>query len=238
MSLAAMRLAKQKAEAEAKARGDAAPPSGGAPAPPSSGGGAPSSSGGGGGIITERPIVKMTGALIRINKDLAELDINPRLICHETQGAILAGADPLKQTWKITPDAGYWCGAGYSFEIEFGKDYPISPPKVKCLVKIYHPNIDLSGSVCLNILRKEWMPVLTLQDILHGLCSLFFEPNPLDPLNHEAAQVMRDSSDEFKRNVDQSLRGNPLRIKAVDGKTGLPVVPESVTTVSFPKLLK
>lgn len=49
--------------------------------------------------------------------------------------------------------------------------------------KIYHPNIDLEGNVCLNILREDWKPVLSLQSIVVGLQFLFLEPNPDDPLN-------------------------------------------------------
>jgi len=49
--------------------------------------------------------------------------------------------------------------------------------------KIYHPNIDLDGNICLNILREDWKPVLNINSILVGLQFLFLEPNPEDPLN-------------------------------------------------------
>ncbi|XP_010221095.1 PREDICTED: charged multivesicular body protein 2a, partial [Tinamus guttatus] len=36
-----------------------------------------------------------------------------------------------------------------------GQGYPHDPPKVKCETMVYHPNIDLEGNVCLNILRSQ-----------------------------------------------------------------------------------
>ena len=53
-------------------------------------------------------------------------------------------------------------------------------------VQIYHPNIDLDGNVCLNILREDWKPVLDINSVIYGLIYLFYEPNPDDPLNKGA----------------------------------------------------
>lgn len=54
-----------------------------------------------------------------------------------------------------------------------GQGYPHDPPKVKCETMVYHPNIDLEGNVCLNILREDWKPVLTINSIIYGLQYLF-----------------------------------------------------------------
>lgn len=51
------------------------------------------------------------------------------------------------------------------------------------ICKVYHPNINDQGKVCLNILRQEWMPVLSLGSVIFGLMTLFLEPNPDDPLD-------------------------------------------------------
>lgn len=62
------------------------------------------------------------------------------------------------------------------------------------MTKIYHPNIDLEGHVCLNILRDEWKPVLDINAVIYGIIYLFYEPNPNDPLNHgefTAAKMMQ-----------------------------------------------
>ena len=108
---------------------------------------------------------------------------------------------------SITPDEGFWKRATYVFSIEATEDYPHSPPKVLCTTKIYHPNIDLMGKVCLNILRKDWKPVLDINAVIYGLTTLFIDPNPDDPLNHEAAQLYRDDVRSFQRMVARTLRG-------------------------------
>ena len=83
--------------------------------------------------------------------------------------------------------------------------YPHEPPKVHCDTKIFHPNINLEGNVCLNILRQDWKPVLDINAVIYGLIYLFYEPNPDDPLNKEAAALYRDDIKMFERHVSRTL---------------------------------
>ena len=105
-----------------------------------------------------------------------------------------------------------WKGGKYKFRIEVTNNYPMEAPKVHLETPIYHPNIDTQGNVCLNILRQDWKPVLNIYAVLTGLSYLFVEPNPNDPLNHEAASVLRQNPSAFARNVNDSLMG-----RTVDG---------------------
>lgn len=73
----------------------------------------------------------------------------------------------------ICPDEGYYKGGRFAFNFKVGANYPHEPPKVKCETQVYHPNIDLEGNVCLNILREDWKPVLTINSIVYGLQYLF-----------------------------------------------------------------
>lgn len=111
---------------------------------------------------------------------------------------------------SVTPDTGYWRGATYHFQFTIPAHYPHSPPKVECMTKIYHPNINLDGKVCLNILREDWKPVLDINAVIYGLIYLFYEPNPDDPLNHEAAELFRKDVKQFERLVARTLRGGIL----------------------------
>jgi ubiquitin-conjugating enzyme E2 M len=91
----------------------------------------------------------------------------------------------------VSPDSGFWSGAKYHFTFAIPALYPHEPPKVTCNTKIYHPNINLAGAVCLNILREDWKPVLDINAVIYGLIYLYYEPNPDDPLNREAADLYR-----------------------------------------------
>ena len=111
---------------------------------------------------------------------------------------------------EVSPDTGYWAGASYKFVFSIPAHYPHSPPKVECKTRIYHPNINLEGKVCLNILREDWKPVLDINAVIYGLIYLFYEPNPNDPLNHEAAELFRKDVRQVERLVTRTLRGGIL----------------------------
>lgn len=137
-----------------------------------------------------------------MTKDIAELD------CGSVASISWPNPDVLTEmNLVVTPDHGMWAGARYEFAIVVPKMYPHEPPKVTCKTKIYHPNIDFAGAVCLNILRSDWKPVLDINAVIYGLIFLFYEPNPEDPLNKEAAALFRDDAAQFERNVQRSLRG-------------------------------
>ena len=93
---------------------------------------------------------------------------------------------------------------------EIPDHYPHTPPKVTCQTRIYHPNINLEGKVCLNILREDWKPVLDINAVIYGLIYIFYEPNPDDPLNHEAAELFRRDVNQFRLLVSRTLRGGVL----------------------------
>ena len=102
---------------------------------------------------------------------------------------------------------GFYRGGKFVFSFKVGQASPHEPPKVKCETQVYHPNIDLEGNICLNILREDWKPVLTINSIIYGLQYLFLEPNPEDPLNKEAAEVLQSNRRVFEQNVQKSMRG-------------------------------
>ncbi|KAI8137883.1 putative ubiquitin-conjugating enzyme E2 [Fennellomyces sp. T-0311] len=159
----------------------------------------------------EKKKPKTSAAQIRVQKDLAELEI-PSTIKLEFPDP----ADILNFNVLITPDEGLYRGGRFSFTFNINNNYPHEPPKVHCIQKIYHPNIDLDGNICLNILREDWKPVLSLHSVLVGLQYLFLEPNADDPLNKEAAEDLRQNRKGFEQNVKRSLAGGALKGEQYD----------------------
>jgi ubiquitin-conjugating enzyme E2 M len=119
--------------------------------------------------------------------------------------------DILNFTLTLTPDEGLYKSGTFNFSFAISQNFPHEPPKVKCKEKIYHPNIDLEGNVCLNILREDWKPVLNLNAVIVGLQFLFLEPNAQDPLNKDAANDLQQDRDRFRRNVRSAMGGGSVR---------------------------
>jgi ubiquitin-conjugating enzyme (huntingtin interacting protein 2) len=67
-------------------------------------------------------------------------------------------------------------------DIQIPADYPFKPPKMKFDTKIWHPNISSqTGAICLDILKNEWTPALTIRTALISLQALLCAPEPDDP---------------------------------------------------------
>ncbi|KAI1809663.1 ubiquitin-conjugating enzyme [Poronia punctata] len=154
---------------------------------------------------------KVTAAQIRVQKDLEELSLSSTM-----KTEFPDPDDILNFILIITPDDGMYAGGRFTFMFNIDQNYPHDPPKVRCQQKIYHPNIDLEGKVCLNILREDWKPVLNLNAIIVGLQFLFLDPNASDPLNKEAADDLRANKEVFKRNVKTSMAGGSVRGRYYD----------------------
>lgn len=143
---------------------------------------------------------------LRIQKEVGEIDT----VCGKDKTIAVSFPDPdnlMAFNVTIQPAEGYWKGGKFVFSVKVLKTYPHDAPKCHCDTKVYHPNIDLDGNVCLNILRDDWKPIMNLNQVILGLQFLFMDPNPDDPLNKEAAVVLRADEHKFQRNVSAAMRG-------------------------------
>eukprot|EP00922_Rhytidocystis_sp_ex-Travisia-forbesii_P065344 GHVS01097102.1.p1 GENE.GHVS01097102.1~~GHVS01097102.1.p1 ORF type:complete len:151 (+),score=21.74 GHVS01097102.1:120-572(+) len=91
------------------------------------------------------------------------------------------------------PEGTPYEGGLYKLELFLPEGYPMEPPKVRFLTKIYHPNIDKLGRICLDILKDKWSPALQIRTVLLSIQALLSSPEPDDPLDASVA-------DHFKNN--------------------------------------
>uniref|UniRef100_A0A8C0VNE1 E2 ubiquitin-conjugating enzyme n=1 Tax=Cyanistes caeruleus TaxID=156563 RepID=A0A8C0VNE1_CYACU len=115
----------------------------------------------------------------RIQKELAEITLDPPPNCS-------AGpkGDNIYE-WRSTilgPPGSVYEGGVFFLDITFSSDYPFKPPKVTFRTRIYHCNINSQGVICLDILKDNWSPALTISKVLLSICSLLTDCNPADPL--------------------------------------------------------
>lgn len=133
-------------------------------------------------------------AMKRITKELFDLHKDPPTNC--SAGPV--GEDIFHwQATIIGPEDSPYSGGMFNLTIHFPTDYPFKPPKVSFSTKIYHPNINSNGSICLDILRAQWSPALTISKVLLSICSLLTDCNPDDPLVPEIARVYKTDRTKY-----------------------------------------
>ena len=124
----------------------------------------------------------------RLNKEYKDFQKDPPTNCS-------AGPDGDNiYKWKAFingPKDSPYEGGLFELELTFTNKSPFKPPKVVFLTKIYHMNINSSGQICLDILKDNWSPALTITKLLLSICSLLTDPNPDDPLVPEIANLYK-----------------------------------------------
>ena len=144
---------------------------------------------------------------IYLTKEMPEMEKDLKINVPQAR-LIRKGKEVMNFEVEYTPDqASYWYGGKYLFSFSYPEDFPYEPPKIMCKTKIYHPNIDYDGNTCLNMAKDDWNLDYTALNYIFQFYYLFSEPNPNNPLNHDAAKIMRDNLNQFKDNVKRTLRG-------------------------------
>ncbi|KAE8580754.1 hypothetical protein XENTR_v10024525 [Xenopus tropicalis] len=129
--------------------------------------------------LSSKTTAKLSTSAKRIQKELAEITLDPPPNCS-------AGpkGDNIYE-WRSTilgPPGSVYEGGVFFLDITFSSDYPFKPPKVTFRTRIYHCNINSQGVICLDILKDNWSPALTISKVLLSICSLLTDCNPADPL--------------------------------------------------------
>jgi ubiquitin-conjugating enzyme E2 D/E len=133
----------------------------------------------------------------RIQRELDDLRVNPLECC--TAGPV---SESDLYTWTATlvgPKDSPYEGGVFELGLLFPTDYPFKPPKVYFKTKVFHPNINAQGGICLDILKDQWSPALSVVKVLLSISSLLTDANPKDPLVPEIARLYVDDRAEFDR---------------------------------------
>lgn len=123
----------------------------------------------------------------------------PRRIIKETQRLLSEpapgiSASPSEENMRyfnvmiLGPTQSPYEGGVFKLELFLPEEYPMAAPKVRFLTKIYHPNIDKLGRICLDILKDKWSPALQIRTVLLSIQALLSAPNPDDPLSENIAK--------------------------------------------------
>ncbi|KAH7824632.1 putative ubiquitin-conjugating enzyme E2 T [Monocercomonoides exilis] len=138
--------------------------------------------------------------LSRLKKELQIVGAHPPPGC-----AAWAADDKLLEVHGFVegPEGSPYEGGRFQINMKFPETYPFSPPVVRFLTPIYHPNIDASGNICLDILstspKGTWTPCQNISTILLSLRSLMATPNAEDPLMPEIAMQMKENFELYKK---------------------------------------
>ncbi|BBH06379.1 ubiquitin-conjugating enzyme 28, partial [Prunus dulcis] len=160
---------------------------------------------GGGSGSSSNPFPSATAISVRsqrILKELKDLQKDPPTSC-SAEMWLPAHVLWLRTCfhWQATimgpPDSPY-AGGVFLVTIHFPPDYPFKPPKVAFRTKVFHPNINSNGSICLDILKEQWSPALTISKVLLSICSLLTDPNPDDPLVPEIAHMYKTDRAKYE----------------------------------------
>ncbi|KAL1996728.1 hypothetical protein VTN49DRAFT_7593 [Thermomyces lanuginosus] len=138
--------------------------------------------------------------LIADHADLHNSDLPPNYLF--PPGSNGSHSDDLTQlTVLLTGPTGTPYSEGlWRLQLRIPEDYPKNPPKAYFKTRIWHPNVEEStGAVCVDTLKRDWDPKLTLRDILVTISCLLIQPNPESALNSTAGALMQEDYNEFAR---------------------------------------
>lgn len=145
----------------------------------------------------------MAQASFRIKKELKDVRAEEKK--HDQIGAVLVDDNMMHWTGHVRgPAETCYEGGIFYVDIVIPANYPFAPPKMRFNTKLWHPNVSSqNGAICLDILKDEWSPALTMRTVLLSLQALLCTPNPDDPQDGQVAAMYKQSVALFEQHARQ-----------------------------------
>eukprot|EP00930_Biecheleria_cincta_P057564 TRINITY_DN4347_c0_g2_i1.p1 TRINITY_DN4347_c0_g2~~TRINITY_DN4347_c0_g2_i1.p1 ORF type:complete len:222 (+),score=47.52 TRINITY_DN4347_c0_g2_i1:144-809(+) len=145
--------------------------------------------------------------LKRLQKELEKMRVDPVVGIQ----AEPCGDNMLRWKARIQgPEGSPYEGGCFELDIDMSSRYPLEPPKVKFRTPIFHPNVSGRGDICLDVLKSQWSPALSLQKVLLSLSSLLTDPNFADPLNAVASSLYSKNRSSYDAKCREMTRQHAM----------------------------
>jgi len=112
----------------------------------------------------------------------------------------------------ILPQMDPYKKGAFRIDITYPPEYPFKPPKITFKTKIYHPNVDEKGNICLPIISPEnWKPATKTDQVLQALVTLIHEPEPEHPLRGDLAEEYSKDRKKFNKSAEEYTKKHAER---------------------------
>jgi ubiquitin-conjugating enzyme E2 D/E len=143
-------------------------------------------------------------ALRRLQRECAEIRADPPANC--TAGPVSEEDLFRWEAMIFGPEDSPYHGGVFHLTINFPSEYPFKPPIITFRTKIFHPNINAAGGICLDILKSQWSPALGISKVLLSILSLLTDANPADPLVPEIAHLYKTDRAAYEERAREWTR--------------------------------
>ncbi|GAB1598229.1 ubiquitin-conjugating enzyme E2 L3-like [Argonauta hians] len=140
----------------------------------------------------------------RLQRELCDLKSSKNKLCSD----IMVDTNNIL-IWNclLVPESPPYNKGAFKILVEFPAEYPFKPPRITFKTKIYHPNVDEKGQVCLPIISAEnWKPATKMDQVIESLLALVNEPEPEHPLRADLAEEFTKDKKKFLKNAEEHTK--------------------------------
>lgn len=140
-------------------------------------------------------------AVKRLQKELADIRKSSNL--KYLKNLTVDESNILNWSGLILPNRPPYSKGAFRFELIFPPEYPFKPPKVVIKTRIYHPNIDENGAICLGLVTVEnWKPATRSVQVIEAIYDLINNPEPDHSLRADLGEEFHRDNKKFMKHAE------------------------------------